>query len=131
MTLSVEGETMAKAKKWDAEFRKRLDKHYDEMKWLYHELYDNDEQALDYFIDMLDTVYEHYDALGKRTSDSSDGKFTVTPIGRMIVVKKKAGASSMTYDEVENALNIHYKNHRKVNSVYKNNGGTITIDCRK
>ncbi|MBR6121322.1 MAG: hypothetical protein IKQ05_02885 [Prevotella sp.] len=85
----------------------------------------------DYFIDMLDTVYEHYDALGKRTSDSSDGKFTVTPIGRMIVVKKKAGASSMTYDEVENALNIHYKNHRKVNSVYKNNGGTITIDCRK
>ena len=23
MTLSVEGETMAKAKKWDAEFRKR------------------------------------------------------------------------------------------------------------
>lgn len=58
MTLSVEGETMAKAKKWDAEFRKRLDKHYDEMKWLYHELYDNDEQALDYFIDMLYQAYK-------------------------------------------------------------------------
>ena len=85
----------------------------------------------DYFIDMLDTVYEHYDALGKRASDSSDGKFTVTPIGRMIVVKKKASAASMTYDDVEDALSIHYKGHRKVNSVYKNNGGTITIDCRK
>ena len=84
----------------------------------------------DYFIDMLDTVYEHYDALGKKAADSSDGRFTVTPMGRMIIVKKKS-STSMTYSEIENALKAHYKNNSKVNDVYKNNGGTITIDCRK
>ncbi len=84
----------------------------------------------DYFIDMLDTVYEHYDAFGSKAEDSSDGKFTVTPIGRMIIVKKKAAASNITYSEVENALKSHYRNKGKVNDVYQNNAGTITIDCR-
>ncbi len=32
----------------------------------------------DYFIDMLDIVYEHYDAFGSKTKGSSDGKFTST-----------------------------------------------------
>ncbi len=49
---------MAKAKRWDAEFRDRLDKHYDEMKWLYHELYDNDEKAFRHFLDMLYRAYK-------------------------------------------------------------------------
>ena len=39
------------------EFRQRLDKHYDELKWLYCEIYHNDIQAFDYFVSML---YEYY-----------------------------------------------------------------------
>jgi hypothetical protein len=85
----------------------------------------------DHFIGMLDTVYERYDAFGKKATDTSDGRFTVTPIGRLIIVKKKALASDITYSQVQAELEIHYKNERKVNDVFLNNGGTVTIDCRK
>ena len=34
-------------------FEKRLSVYFDEMKWLYMELYHNDEQAFDYFVSML------------------------------------------------------------------------------
>ncbi|MCR5627840.1 MAG: alpha-amylase family protein [Lachnospiraceae bacterium] len=43
--------------KWKAEFRKRLEKFYDELKWLYMELYNSDEAAFNYFCGML---YEYY-----------------------------------------------------------------------
>lgn len=85
----------------------------------------------DHFVDMLDAIYERYDAYGKKAADSSDGKFTVTPIGRLIIVKKKSSASDITYSEVQSALEEHYKNESKVNDVFINSGGTVTIDCRK
>ena len=34
---------MFEDKKWDETFKKRLARHYDEMKWLYSELYHNDQ----------------------------------------------------------------------------------------
>lgn len=85
----------------------------------------------DYFIDMLDTVYDRYDAFGSKSQDSSDGKYTVTPMGRLIVVKKKASAGSVSYADIESALTNHYKTNSKVKDVYQNNGGTVTIDCRR
>jgi hypothetical protein len=84
----------------------------------------------DYFIDMLDIVYENYDAFGSKTKGSSDGKFTVSPIGRMIVVKKKIAVGNISYAEIESALKSHYRNKSKVNDVYQNNAGTVTVDCR-
>ncbi len=39
------------------EFKQRLDRYYDELKWLYCEIYHNDTKAFDYFISML---YEYY-----------------------------------------------------------------------
>lgn len=84
----------------------------------------------DYFIGMLDTVYEHYDAFGLHAKDSSDGKYTITPIGRLIVVKKKTQAGDVSYSEIKEALTSHYKNNSKVEKVFLNNGGTVTIDCR-
>lgn len=88
-------------------------------------------ETTDYFIDKLDSIYEHYDAFGKMAKDTSDGKYTVTPIGRLIVVKKKSSAGNVTYSEIADALSLHYKSNRKVNSCFENNGGTVTIDCRK
>lgn len=85
----------------------------------------------DHFVDMLDTVYESYDALGKKATNTSDGKFTVTPLGRLILVKKKASASDISYTQVQSALKNHYKNKSKVRDVFLNQGGTVTIDCRK
>ena len=48
---------MFEGKNWEPEFSERLAKHYDELKWLYAELYHNDQQAFEYFCDML---YEYY-----------------------------------------------------------------------
>lgn len=48
---------MFEDKSWEPQFKERLARHYDEMKWLYAELYHNDEQAFSYFLSML---YEFY-----------------------------------------------------------------------
>ncbi|MBQ7063340.1 MAG: Beta-galactosidase C-terminal domain [Firmicutes bacterium] len=40
-----------------AEFVSRLNQHYDELKWLYCELYQNDMMAFRYFVDMLRRSY--------------------------------------------------------------------------
>lgn len=85
----------------------------------------------DHFIDMLDTIYEKYDAFGSKAADTSDGKFTVTPMGRLIIVKKKTLASDITYTQIQSALENHYKNKSKVKDVFLNKSGTVTIDCRK
>lgn len=53
---------MPDQKKWEPEFQKRLDRHYDELKWLYSELYHNDQQAFEYFCTML---YEYYSKRSK------------------------------------------------------------------
>ena len=45
-------------KKWEEEFIERLQVHYDELKWLYYELYRSDEQAFDYFCSMLHVYYQ-------------------------------------------------------------------------
>ena len=39
--------------KWDKVFAERLSRHYDELKWLYFELYYGNEEAFDYFLSML------------------------------------------------------------------------------
>ena len=44
--------------KYTEEFEARLRKHYDELKWLYYELYHSDEQAFEYFCGMLNQYYE-------------------------------------------------------------------------
>ena len=48
---------MFEEKNWESEFKERLARHYDELKWLYAELYHNDQQAFEYFCNML---YEYY-----------------------------------------------------------------------
>ncbi|MBE5996529.1 MAG: amylosucrase [Lachnospiraceae bacterium] len=44
-------------KEFDPVFSKRLEPYYDEVKWLYGELYPNDEQAFSYFLTMLHKAF--------------------------------------------------------------------------
>ena len=53
---------MDNTKKWDKVFTERIEPYYDELKWLYSELYNNDQQAFDYFTGML---YEYYSKRSK------------------------------------------------------------------
>ncbi len=48
---------MFEEKNWEPEFKERLAGCYDEMKWLYGELYSGDMHAFDYFCDMLHQYY--------------------------------------------------------------------------
>lgn len=61
---------------------------------------------------------------------TSDKKYIVTVIGRTIVVKKNS-YTGPSYSEVRDALYSHYKSNSRVNDVFVNQNGTVTIDCRK
>lgn len=52
------------------------------------------------------------------------------PIGRLINVKILKAVTDDVYRDLEEDLESHYKNDRRVNNVYINNAGTIMIDCR-
>ena len=43
---------------WQPEFSSRFRRHEDELKWLYCELYHNDQKAYDYFVSMLYRLWE-------------------------------------------------------------------------
>lgn len=85
----------------------------------------------DTFVDFLEeSSYNSYDALGKKQKETSDGVFLVTPMGRMIAVKIKKTYEA-DYDTTLRHLKTRYASKKKVKDIYKNSGGTITIDCRR
>ena len=63
---------MFEDKNWDATFKKRLARHYDEMKWLYSELYHNDQQAFDYFCEMMFEYYQKRSPLLKEWDEARE-----------------------------------------------------------
>ena len=48
-------------KQWDLTFSSRLEARYDELKWLYFELYGSNMQAFDYFLEVLHKYYKERD----------------------------------------------------------------------
>ena len=63
---------MFKDIKTDENFKARLDRHYDELKWLYCELYHNDTRAFDYFLTMLLRYYEERDPALKEWDEARE-----------------------------------------------------------
>ena len=63
---------MFEDKKWDKLFKSRLARHYDELKWLYSELYHNDQQAFGYFCDMMYEYYEKRSPLLKEWDEARE-----------------------------------------------------------
>ncbi len=66
---------MLDRRRWSKPFNERLDRYYDELKWLYGELYQGDEQAFDYFVSML---YRNYKERKKALRDLDDAREVVT-----------------------------------------------------
>ena len=60
---------------WDSKFTERFERYFNEMKWLYGELYHNDEAAFDYFCSML---YASYNARKKTLRELDDAREVVT-----------------------------------------------------
>lgn len=83
----------------------------------------------DYFVEQLETTYRSYGFSGEKRY-TSDRKYRVMPIGRLINVRIEYEGSDRAYRELLDDLKSHYKNDPRVNNVYMNQLGTIMIDCR-
>lgn len=86
----------------------------------------------DSFVESLQTEYKSYGVFGvnEYSKTTSDGLYTISPIGRLINVKIQKVVSSEEYEDLKNDLESHYKDDRRVNSIYICQAGTIMIDCR-
>lgn len=88
-------------------------------------------EQTDYFVDQLSTTYQSYGLQGlSEKKTTKDGKYSVTPVGRLIIVKIEEYVSDDKYESLRKDLERHYKNDHRVNRVYINQGGTVVIDCR-
>lgn len=86
----------------------------------------------DSFVESLQTTYESYGTFGalKYQKITSDHKYQITPIGRLINVKILEEVSSKEYRDLAKKLEKHYKSDSNVHDVYISEAGTIMIDCR-
>ena len=85
----------------------------------------------DYFVGQLSTTYQSYGLQGlSKKKTTKDSKYSVTPMGRLIIVKIEEYATDKEYESLRKDLERHYKKDRRVNQVYINQGGTVVIDCR-
>lgn len=86
----------------------------------------------DKFVQSLEKEYQSYGTFGgfKHAVTTSDGLYTITPIGRLINVKIQKIADTDEYKSLRKDLEDHYKKDLRVKDVYISKGGTIMIDCR-
>lgn len=86
----------------------------------------------DEFVEQLQTTYESYGMLGgmKHVKYTKDKEYKVFPMGRLINVRIERVASDEEYESLRKALESHYSKDSRVNQVYRNQAGTLMIDCR-
>ena len=89
-------------------------------------------QITDEFVEKLQTTYQSYGILGgmEYTKYTKDKEYKVFPMGRLINVRIEHYADDDEYESLRKALESHYSSDRRVNQVYRNQAGTIMIDCR-
>ena len=94
----------------------------------YHELY----SITDEFVENLQTTYQSYGIYGglEDTKYTKDGEYKVFPMGRLINVRIEHYADDKEYERLRKALESHYSGDPRVNDVYRNQAGTLIIDCR-
>jgi hypothetical protein len=94
----------------------------------YGELY----SITDEFVENLQTTYQSYGMLGgvEYTKYTKDKEYKVFPMGRLINVRIERYADDSEYESLRKALESHYSGDSRVNQVYRNQAGTIMIDCR-
>lgn len=94
----------------------------------YQELY----SITDEFVEKLQTTYNSYGLFGglDDTKYTKDGEYKVFPMGRLINVRIERYADDNEYESLRKALESHYSKDSRVYQVYRNQAGTIMIDCR-
>lgn len=89
-------------------------------------------EITDEFVEELQTTYQSYGMLGglDYTKYTKDKEYKVFPMGRLINVRIERYANDDEYESLRKALESHYSGDMRVNRVYRNQAGTIMIDCR-
>ena len=72
-----------------------------------------------------------YPISGSSKKTTSDGKFVVTPMGRLIGVAPQSRMSTKELTKVKEALEWMFGDKACGNEIFLNSGGGITIDCRR
>lgn len=90
-------------------------------------------EKTDFFVKQLYTTYQSYGitAINTHVEYTSNGKYKIAPIGRLINVRIEDPSTTIKdYEDLKKDLKRYYKNNSRVNNVYICRGGTIMIDCR-
>lgn len=89
-------------------------------------------EITDEFVNDLQSTYQSYGMFGgmEHTKYTKDKEYKVFPMGRLINVRIEHYADDDEYESLRKALESHYSGDRRVNQVYRNQAGTIMIDCR-
>ena len=89
-------------------------------------------EITDEFVEKLHTTYQSYGVFGGMddTQYTKDREYKVFPMGRLINVRIERYADDDEYESLRKALESHYSGDSRVNQVYRNQAGTIMIDCR-
>ena len=86
----------------------------------------------DEFVEKLQTTYQSYGIFGGMDDIkyTKDKEYKIFPMGRLINVRIEHYANDDEYESLRKALESHYSGDSRVNQVYRNQAGTIMIDCR-
>lgn len=89
-------------------------------------------EITDEFVEKLQTTYQSYGMLGgmNHTKYTKDKEYKVFPMGRLVNVCIEHYANDDEYEDLRKALESHYSGDKRVNRVYRNQAGTLMIDCR-
>lgn len=86
----------------------------------------------DRYVDSLYTTYESYGLVSRSKEYTSDGKYRVMPIGRLVNVRIESydADDDSDYKSLLKNLQKHYHGDSRVKDVYRCQAGTLMIDCR-
>lgn len=84
------------------------------------------------FVTKLDSNSSYsYPINGSAKKTTSDYKFEVKPVGRLIGITPKKSMTKSELTLVKEALEWKFGSKYVVKDIYLNSGGGITIDCRR
>lgn len=88
--------------------------------------------TVDTFVKKLDSSSTYsYPINGSAKKTTSDYKFEVKPVGRLIGITPRSSMTKSELTVVKEALDWKFGSKYVVKDIFLNNGGGITIDCRR
>ena len=84
----------------------------------------------------LEFMNDSYNSFGFNPSkaykvSTEEYDFSIYPSGRMITIKILEFVEDEEYEKLIQILETYYKDNNVVKKIFRNQGGTVNIDCRR